>query len=364
MICRVTGQHSIYRHSSTMLRPDHKLAIYMEASLDSDNGKMGFGVMRYCENEIVCIVDSTHEGKTVCEVCDLPFDYPVVSSVTDAVDMGAQVLVLGTAPSGGRIPDDWHAPLEEAINQGMCLVNGLHDSLNNLLGYKLKTGQWIWDVRQPEPIDKVASARASFLKNKRVLMVGTDMATGKMSAGLEIYKWCRDNYPEFKTEFMATGQIGITITGKGIPLDAFKVDHSCGAVEVAVMTMADADIAIIEGQGSLLHPGSSATLSLMRGSCPTHLIMCHRARMTRLRGHQHIKIPPLKAFIELNEQLASVCDSLTVATTVGIALNTSDLEIDDALTAIAELEDETGLPVEDVVRFSAGKLGCLLLPHY
>ena len=35
------------------------------------------------------------------------------------------------------------------------------------------------------------------------------------------------------------------------------------------------DILFIEGQGSLLHPGSSATLSLLRGSCATHLIMCH-----------------------------------------------------------------------------------------
>ena len=40
---------------------------------------------------------------------------------------------------------------------------------------------------------------------------------------------------KLKSGFIATGQIGITITGDGIPLDAFKVDHACGAVERKVL---------------------------------------------------------------------------------------------------------------------------------
>ena len=56
----------------------------------------------------------------------------------------------------------------------------------------------------------------------------------------------------------------------------------------------------IEGQGSLLHPGSSATLPLLRGSCATHLVMCHRAGMTHLRNPQQVKIPPLKGSFRLS----------------------------------------------------------------
>ena len=342
-----------------MLNQNQKIAIYMDKSLDSDYGKMGFGVMRFSQNPIACVIDTEHAGKIVSDVANLPFDYPVVSNLTEAKALGAEVLVLGTAPSGGRIPDEWMGPLNEAMDLGMSLVNGLHDSLNDLLGDKIKGDQWIWDVRKPAFIPAIASAQASTLNNKRVLLVGTDMAIGKMTAGLEIYRWLIDKGA--KTSFLATGQIGIVVTGKGIPLDAYKVDHACGAVETMVMETKDSDIVFIEGQGSLLHPGSSATLSLMRGSCATDLIMCHHAGHTHLRVPDTIKIPPMKEFIQLNEDLASVCGSLTPAKTIGIAVNTSGLTDVEAMNAIGKLEDETGLPVADVVRFGAGKLATHLL---
>ena len=85
----------------------------------------------------------------------------------------------------------------------------------------------------------------------------------------------------------------------------------------------------------------------MRGSCATHLIMCHCANMTHLRKPGHIKIPPLREFIALNEALATACGALTKATTVGIALNTSLLDEQEARETIAALEQQCGLPVED-----------------
>ncbi len=346
---------------NTMLEKDQKLAIYMEDNLDTDYGKMGFGVMRYSPNPVVCAIDSTHKGKKVSEVCGMPFDYPVIGSIEEAVRMGAQVLVLGTAPSGGRVPPEWDGALSQSIEKGLCIVNGLHDNLNDRYGSRLSPGQWIWDVRQPAAIPDIASGRCASLDNKRVLLVGTDMAVGKMTAGLEIYKWICDHHPELKTEFLATGQIGITITGKGIPLDACKVDHACGAVEAMVVEAKDSDLILIEGQGSILHPGSAATLPLMRGSCATHLVMCHRAHMTRLRHPESVKIPPLKEFIRLNEELTSVCGSLTRATTIGVALNTSMVSEREARSEIARLEDETGLPVTDTVRFGPEKLASRLI---
>lgn len=339
----------------------------MEGNLDSDYGKMGFGVMRYIENLIACVIDSTHAGKRVNQVCQqdsaLPFDYRVVGSIEQAAELGAEVLILGTAPSGGQIPQEWHAPLQRAIQLDMSIVNGLHDKLTDKFGHLLTGNQWIWDVRQPTFTPKIGTGQAASLNNKRVLLVGTDMAIGKMTAGLELYRWVREAGKSRATtsEFIATGQIGMTIIGNGIPLDAFKVDHACGAVETLVMGAADSDIVFIEGQGSLLHPGSSATLSLMRGSCPTHLIMCHRAGMKRLRNPPHIKIPPLKEFIQLNEALVSVCGSLAKASTIGIALNTSLLSEAEAKSEIACLQEQTALPVTDVVRFGAEKLGRVLL---
>ncbi len=330
----------------------------MEQNLGSDYGKMGNGVMRYIDNPIACVIDSHHTGKTVDQACHLPFTYPVVGTIEEALSLGAEVLVLGTAPSGGQIPKDWLTPLATAIENGMSVVNGLHDRLNPLF-HPLADNQWIWDIRQPLFTPPIASGLAASLTNKRVLLVGTDMAIGKMTAGLEVFRWTRAQ--GIRSQFLATGQIGMTITGQGIPLDAFKVDHACGAVESMVMDAAGHDMVFIEGQGSLLHPGSSATLALMRGSCATHLIMCHCANMTHLRKPGNIKIPPLREFIALNEALATACGALTKATTVGIALNTSLLDEQEARETIAALEQQCGLPVEDVVRFGAAKLGTALL---
>jgi uncharacterized NAD-dependent epimerase/dehydratase family protein len=60
-----------------------------------------------------------------------------------------------------------------------------------------------------------------------------------------------------------------------------RVDYAAGAVEAAVLEagtgLSEQDLLVVEGQGSLCHPGSTATLPLMRGSQPTALLMVHRA---------------------------------------------------------------------------------------
>ncbi len=346
-----------------MIRKEMKLAIYMEGNLDSMFAKMGYGVMRYSNNPIVCVIDSEFSGKMVDEVlAHQPFKIPIVSTVEEAHTLGAEVLVLGLAPSGGRLPDSWLPAVETTLHKGMSLVNGLHDLLSDRFADLLDPtipDQLIWDVRKPRTDYAIARARASKLNNKRVLMVGTDMAVGKMTAGLEVYKWLKSKGRN--ADFLPTGQIGITVMGKGIPLDAIKVDQACGAVEHLVLNAKEKEIVFVEGQGSLLHPGSTGTLPLMRGSCPTHLILCHRAEMKTLRDYTEIKIPALSEVVKLNESVAHACGVFPKPKTIGIALNTSKLTEAEALEMIDSLEKKTSLPVTDVVRFGAEKLGKSLL---
>ena len=340
-----------------MLRTNHRVAVYMDGHMESDYAKMGIGVLRYLPNEIVCVIDQVHAGKQTSSVLNINREVPIVETLEDALRQGADVLILGIAPSGGKIPESWVSVIELAIDLGMSIVNGLHDLLNTRFSARIKepSKQWIWDVRIPQFTPKIATAKAMSLQNKRILLVGTDMAVGKMTAGLEILEWAKTEGIDIR--FVATGQIGITIMGTGIPLDAFKVDHACGAVETAVMEAADSDWILIEGQGSLLHPGSTATLPLMRGSCPTHLILCHHAGKETLRSPEHIKIPDLKAFIALNEAIATACGTFPRAKVVGIAVNTSSLKADEAKAYIESVEAQTQIPVTDPVRFGAAKLG-------
>ncbi|RDY62039.1 DUF1611 domain-containing protein [Flagellimonas nanhaiensis] len=326
----------------------------MEGALDNDSGKMGFGLMRFSKHPIACVIDSKYAGKTVDEAVDLPYNIPVVASVKEAIAMQSEIMVLGIAPSGGRFPMEWDEPVSQALTHGLSLINGLHDDLNSRFGHLLKQN-FIWDVRKPKPSYPIATAKAAELKNKRILMIGTDMAAGKMTAGLELYAELQTN--GIKTGFVPTGQIGITLMGNGIPLDAIKVDQAAGAVEEAVLEQANNDIIIIEGQGSLAHPGSTATLPLIRGSQPTHFILCHKAAHANLRYPvSHIAIPPIDEFIKLNEALASVCGSLQPAKTIGIALNTVGLTKEEAQNKIAEIEQQTGIPTTDMIRFGPKKL--------
>ncbi|MCP3970076.1 MAG: DUF1611 domain-containing protein [Rhodobacteraceae bacterium] len=338
-----------------MLDPSRPIAIYAEATMGLINAKMAEGIIRYGQNPVAAVIDSKAAGRKVGDLCKMQSDVPIVATLGEAIARGAAVLVLGTAPSGGRIPPEWMAVLQAAVDAGLSLVNGLHDPLNPVLGHHLKSGQWIWDIRTPVgELPPVATAMAAKLDNTRVLMIGTDMAVGKMTAGLEIYQSLQDRGTD--AAFLATGQIGVSIMGTGIPLDAFRVDHASGAVERMVVEAASHDIVIVEGQGSLLHPGSTATLPLMRGSCCNAMILCHRARMQFLDTFDNLRIPPLPEVVALNEMTASANGALTEARVIGIALNTRDLDDAAARSEISRTAEETGLPVTDPVRFGADVL--------
>ena len=338
-----------------MLKPHQRVALYMEGYIHTEYVKMGLGVIRYLQNPIVGIIDSNHAGRNINQEYTIDRDISIYKKLDQVIDQGAEVLILGIAPSGGKIPDTWHSVIQEALNSGLSIINGLHDSLGPSFSDHIQNPtQWIWDVRVPQFTPKIASGRAAKLTNKRLLMIGTDMACGKMTAGLEIYRWAQNN--KIDTAFVATGQIGITLMGSGIPLDALKVDHACGAVEQMVVNHSERSLVVVEGQGSLLHPGSAATLPLMRGTCPTHMILCHRADKTTLRNPESIKIPDLRDFIALNESLASVAGTYGNPKVVGIALNTVKLSDKEAKKYIINLESELKIPVTDVLRFGVEKI--------
>ena len=90
-----------------MLNSSDKIAIWMEASVDDDFGKMGISALRYLNNEIVCVIDSVFAGKKISEVSIIKKDIPIISSIKEARDMVANVMLLGVLTSGGIRPKSW-----------------------------------------------------------------------------------------------------------------------------------------------------------------------------------------------------------------------------------------------------------------
>jgi len=118
----------------------------------------------------------------------------------------------------------------------------------------------------------------------------------------------------------------------------------------------------IEGQGSLFNPASSATLPLLRGGQPTHLILVHRAGQTHIWRYPDVPIPPLPVAVRLYEEVASAGGAFYPSRVAAIALNTAHLSESEARAAIEQTMQETGLPCTDPVRFGAEPLVDAVLP--
>ncbi|MEH2148522.1 DUF1611 domain-containing protein [Nostoc sp.] len=336
---------------------NQRVAILLHEGTIGTHGKTGLAILRYSEAPIVAVIDRECAGKSLPELTGIKRDVPIVASVAAALEYKPEVLVIGIAPGGGAVPDDYWLEIKDALEAGMSLVNGLHTPMASIpeLNALLKPGQLIWDVRKEPSNISVASGMARTLPCRRVLTVGTDMAIGKMSTSLELH-WA-SKLRGWRSKFLATGQTGVMLEGDGVALDAVRVDFAAGAVEQIVMRYGkNYDILHIEGQGSLLHPGSTATLPLIRGSQPTQLVLVHRAGQVHVRNHPHVIIPPLLEVIRLYESVANAGGAFGSVSVVGIALNTAHLDESAAQESIAQITAETGLPCTDVVRFDANVL--------
>jgi uncharacterized NAD-dependent epimerase/dehydratase family protein len=334
---------------------DRRIAILLHEGIRGTHGKTGLSLLRYSESPIVAVIDRECAGQSLSALTGIKRDVPIVSSMAAALDYNPEVLIIGIATKGGVLPDDYWHDIKDALMAGMSLVNGLHVPMSSMPDLKalLKPGQLIWDVRQEPPNLGIGTGIARTLSCRRVLTVGTDMSVGKMSTSLELDSASRVR--GLRSKFIATGQTGLMLKGDGVALDAVRVDFAAGAVEKMVMQYGkNQDIVHVEGQGSLLHPGSTATLPLIRGSQPTQLILVHRFGQTEVV--EGVPIPPLPDVVKLYELVASAAGAFARVPVVGIALNTWHLNEEAAKGAIAQVEDETGLPCTDAVRFGAQKL--------
>ena len=330
---------------------------------DGDFGPMtsktANSVIRFQPDRTVGVLDRSQAGRTVQDVLGFGGAIPIVASMREGLALRPTAVLIGIAPAGGRLPADWRAWLLEAVDAGCELWSGLHTFLSDdpeLAARAAARGVRIHDLRKPPADLPIASGAAKQTEAFRVLAVGTDCNVGKMTAQLQLVSALQAR--GLRTRFVATGQTGIMIEGWGIAVDAVVADFIAGAAERITLEGAkDADVVLVEGQGSINHPGySGVTLGLLHGSCPEALILCHQATREYIGDYRRaswLRIPPLSEYVRLYETLGSAVHPTKV---VGIALNTYDLDDEEARAACARAEQETGLPATDPVRFDPAPL--------
>jgi uncharacterized NAD-dependent epimerase/dehydratase family protein len=329
-----------------------RLAIFAEGLFARHSGKTGHGVIRYGTREVLAVVDSTEAGRTASEVepfCLHPV--PIVASVREAIDLGATVLLIGVAPTGGKLDPAWRPALLEAIEAGLTLEAGLHTQLADdpeLTAAAERRGVQLRDLRAAPPDLTVPKGPDSRPESVRVVhSVGSDTVIGKKVVTLELDRAAREQ--GLRSVYVPTGQTGVAIAGWGIAVDHVISDYVAGAAERLVLEGSErGDLLFVEGQGALFHPAySGVTLGLLHGSAPDLLVLVHKPNATGIRNYPELPIPPLPELIAAYESVAAPVRPARVA---AIALNTSDLEEDAARAAVAAAEDQTGLVADDVVR--------------
>lgn len=336
-----------------------RFLILADGDFDPQTSKTANSVVRYLPDRVVGVLDRVTAGRTVQDVLGFGGAIPVVASMAEGLALGPTAVLIGIAPMGGRLPPEWRAWLADALDAGCDLWSGLHTFLADdpLLAERARAnGRRILDLRRPPADLPVADGRARFTRAYRVLTVGTDCNVGKMTAQLQLVQGLKDR--GVRTRFVATGQTGIMIEGWGIGVDAVVADFIAGAAErITLQGAEDADVVLVEGQGSINHPGySGVTVGLLHGSCPDAMILCHQASRTHIgeyRDREWLPIPPLADYIRMYELIGSAVHPTRV---IGIALNTYDLDEAAAREACARASRETGLPATDPVRFGTGPL--------
>jgi uncharacterized NAD-dependent epimerase/dehydratase family protein len=106
---------------------------------------------------------------------------------------------------------------------------------------------------------------------------------------------------------------------------------------------------IIEGQGSLFHPAyAGVTLGLLHGSQPDALVLCHDPTRRTLNEFPHM--PVLSPADAMPAYLSAARLTNPGVRFVGVALNTSSLNNDDAAKIIEHTAHAVGLPCVDPMR--------------
>jgi uncharacterized NAD-dependent epimerase/dehydratase family protein len=335
-----------------------RLAVFAEGLFESHSGKTAHGVIRYGNRDVVAVVDSTNAGRTAAEI--EPFcvrDVPVVATVAEAIERGATTLLIGVAPTGGKLDPAWRPALLEAIEAGLDLEAGLHTELAadpELRAAAERRGTRLRDLRAAPPDLTVPAGPASRKEGVRVVhSVGSDTVIGKKVVTLELDRAARER--GLSSVYVPTGQTGVAIAGWGLAVDHVISDYVAGAAERLVNEGSErADLLFVEGQGAIFHPAySGVTLGLLHGSAPDVLVLVHKAGATALRNYPDLPLRPLPELVTAYEQIAAPVRPARVA---AIALNTSTLDEDAARAAVAEAESSTGLPADDVVRFGAERV--------
>ncbi len=282
-------------------------------------------------------------------------------SIAEAAAKGARTMVVGVANAGGVLPEHWISEIVAALEAGLDVATGLHKRLNSIPAIAeaaARNGRQLHDVRFSNV--NFATGKGSKRPGLRLLTVGTDCSVGKKYTALAIDRELHRR--GIASDFRATGQTGVLISGRGVAIDAVVADFISGAAEW-ISPANDADHwDIVEGQGSLFHPSfAGVTLGLLHGAQPDAFVVCHEPTRSTMRGVAH-KLPTIQQVIDRTIVEGQLTNPDIAC--VGIAINTEHLSEAEAMKCLAVTGTAHGLPCVDPIRTGVAAIADELLRRF
>ena len=323
-----------------------KAVILAQGFFGSTNGKTAHGLVRYSKRyEVVGVIDSKFAGRDAGEVLDgRRRGIPLLSSLDEAIGLGAKVLIVGVATDGGYLPGSYRRYVKNAIENRMDIVSGLHEFLSDdrefaALARRNKVS--ITDVRKMFlGMQRFFTGDIEKVKAVKVAVLGTDSAIGKRTTAIMLVE--KLNEMGHKAVFVGTGQTAWMQGAKYCALiDAMINDFVAGGIEGEVVRAWKdnrPDFIVVEGQGGIMHPAYPGGFEIIAAARPDAIILQCAPKRIFYDGFENYRIPDLEKFFGIMKLLSGKGP-------VGISLNTEKMKKSEVLGYVKSYRRRYGVPV-------------------
>lgn len=312
------------------------------------DAKTAHGLIRGTERfSILAVIDSEFAGQDAGLVLDgkhrnIPVFATVANAITEIQDI--EYCIIGVATVGGVLPESFLPILELCILNGISIVNGLHEFLNDkpeLVALAKRHQVTLTDVRRPKARKDLHFWTGDIfnLKTPVVAVIGMDCAMGKRTTCRMIRESANRN--GIKAEMIYTGQTGWLQGGEyGFIFDTTVNDFISGELEHAILSCNEAkkpDIILLEGQSALRNPsGPCGSELLISGNAKYTVLLVAPKRVYYEDLPEWGPIPSIASEIELIKLLGSKV--------IAIAINTEHCSLEEAIAFQKAYETEFKLP--------------------
>lgn len=260
--------------------------VFTNGLLHVDFAKTCHGLLRGSARfRVQAVVDSVHAGKDAGEVMDgRSLGVPIYSTLEHFLSEETKppVFIVGVAFSGGGLPETCRSEIRFAIVNGMTVVCGLHEFLNDDAEFKKLASEYdvdLIDIRQPRPTRDLRFWTGEVLNIQATVVpvLGTDCAVGKRTTARLLWEACKT--AGIETELIYTGQTGWMQGYKhGFMFDATPNDFVSGEIERVILECekeSNPELILIEGQGSLRNPSGPCGSELILSGNASAVILQH-----------------------------------------------------------------------------------------